>query len=70
MRIDYPRRGRIGWRRFIPSWRQWLGLRYRAFPAGARFIGLGRLSDWLELLDFEICEVRRYGVGFPWKRPF
>jgi SAM-dependent methyltransferase len=50
--------------------RQWLGLRYRAFPAGARFIGLGRLSDWLELLDFEICEVRRYGVGFPWKRPF
>ncbi|HEX5017501.1 MAG TPA: penicillin-binding protein, partial [Actinomycetes bacterium] len=26
MRIDYPRRGRIGWRRFIPSWRQWLGM--------------------------------------------
>ncbi|MFL6182950.1 MAG: transglycosylase domain-containing protein, partial [Actinomycetes bacterium] len=26
MRIDYPRRGRIGWRRFVPSWRQWLGM--------------------------------------------
>ena len=51
------------------AWRQWLGLRYRAFPPGARFVGLGRLSDWLELLDFEVCEVRRYGVGFPWMRP-
>ena len=24
MRIDYPRRGRTGVRRFLPSWRQWL----------------------------------------------
>ena len=24
--IDYPRSGRNGWRRFWPSWRQWLGL--------------------------------------------
>ncbi len=24
MRIDYPRRGRTGFRRLIPSWRQWL----------------------------------------------
>ena len=24
MRIDYPRRGRAGARRFLPSWRQWL----------------------------------------------
>lgn len=50
-------------------WRQWLGLRYRAFPPGARFISVTRLSDWLDLLDFEVCEVRRYGVGFPWARP-
>lgn len=49
--------------------RQWLGLRYRAFPPGARFVGVGRLSDWLDLLDFEVDEVRRYGVGFPWLRP-
>jgi SAM-dependent methyltransferase len=52
------------------AWRQWLGLRYRAFPPGARFISLGRLGDWLELLDFELVEARRYGVGFPWTRPF
>ncbi len=26
MRIDYPRRGRTGVRRFWPSWRQWLGM--------------------------------------------
>lgn len=52
------------------AWRPWLGLRYRAFPPGARFISLARLSEWLELLDFEVCEARRYGVGFPWRRPF
>lgn len=52
------------------AWRQWLGLRYRAFPPGARFISLARLGEWLELLDFEVCEARRYGVGFPWRRPF
>lgn len=26
MRIDYPRRGRTGWRHFVPSWRQVLAL--------------------------------------------
>lgn len=46
--------------------RQRLGLRYRAFPPDAHFYGAGRLCDWLELLDFEITEVRRFGVGFPW----
>lgn len=51
------------------AWRQWFGLRYRAFPPGARFVSVGRLSDWLDLLDFEVCEVRRFGVGFPWTRP-
>jgi membrane peptidoglycan carboxypeptidase len=25
VRIDYPRRGRTGWRRYVPSWRQVLG---------------------------------------------
>jgi SAM-dependent methyltransferase len=51
------------------AWRQAVGLRYRAFPPGARFVSVGRLCDWLDLLDFEVCEVRRYGVGFPWTRP-
>lgn len=67
-------RGRLVILGFSPwspwAWRQWFGLRYRAFPPGARFISLGRLSDWLELLDFEVVEARRYGVGFPWTRPF
>jgi len=67
-------RGRLILLGFSPwsfwAWRQWLGLRYRAFPPGARFISLGRLSDWLELLDFEVVEARRYGVGFPWTRPY
>ncbi|HUS24297.1 MAG TPA: methyltransferase domain-containing protein [Candidatus Binatia bacterium] len=66
-------RGRLIVLGFSPwSWwavRQRLGLRYRAFPPGARFVSVGRLCDWLELLDFEVTEVRRYGVGFPWTQP-
>lgn len=66
-------RGRLVILGFSPwslwSLRQWLGLRYRAFPAGARFVGVGRLVDWLHVLDFEVCELRRFGTGFPWTRP-
>ncbi|MCI0749651.1 MAG: class I SAM-dependent methyltransferase [Nevskiales bacterium] len=51
------------------AWRQRLGFRYRAFPAGARFIRIGRLCDWLELLNFEVTDARRFGVGFPWVHP-
>lgn len=51
------------------SWRSALGLRHRAFPSGARFYSAGRVSDWLELLDFEVGEVRRFSVGFPWLSP-
>jgi SAM-dependent methyltransferase len=46
-----------------------LGLRYRAFPASARFISPARLCDWLELLDFEVVQLRRFGIGFPWAGP-
>jgi SAM-dependent methyltransferase len=49
--------------------RHGMGFRYRAFPPGARLVSVGRLHDWLELLDFEVCEVRRFGVGFPWHVP-
>jgi SAM-dependent methyltransferase len=63
-------RGRLFVLGFSP-WSGWavlrlLGLRYRAFPPGARFYSAGRMCDWLELLDFEIAEVRRFGTGFPW----
>lgn len=64
-------RGRLFVLGFNPvgTWglRQRLGLRYRAFPEGARFYSVSRLSDWLELLDLERVEVRRFGVGFPWR---
>lgn len=49
--------------------RQRLGLRYRALPYGAHFYSVGRLCDWLELLDLEVTEVRRFSVGFPWNAP-
>lgn len=66
-------RGRLFALGFSPwsGWgmRQALGLRYRAFPQGARFHGVGQMCDWLELLDLEVVEVRRYGVGFPWLGP-
>ncbi len=49
--------------------RQRIGFGYRAFPPPSRYYGTGRLGDWLELLDFEVSEVRRFGVGFPWLAP-
>ena len=60
-------RGRLFVLGFSP-WSSWalrslVGLRYRAFPAGARFHGVGRICDWLELLDCEVTEIRRFGVG-------
>ncbi len=66
-------RGRLFLLGFSPwspwVWRTRLGLRYRAFPSGARFYSVNRVTDWLELLDFEVAEVRRFGVGFPWLAP-
>lgn len=66
-------RGRLFVLGFNP-WGVWglrerLGLRYREFPTGAHFYGAGRLCDWLELLDLEVTEVRRFSVGFPWNAP-
>jgi len=66
-------RGRLFVLGFNPwgAWamRGWLGLRHACFPAGARFYSASRLHDWLELLDFEVTEVRRFGAGFPWLAP-
>jgi SAM-dependent methyltransferase len=49
--------------------RQRLGLRHGAFPPGARFVSTPRLCEWLQLLDFEVTLIRRYGAGFPWAQP-
>ena len=66
-------RGRLLLLGFSPwgslGWRRRLGLAPRGLPASARFYSAGRVSDWLRLLDFEIVEVRRFGVGFPWLPP-
>ena len=66
-------RGRVMALGFNPwsGWglRRFLGLRHRAFPEGAQFHSAGRLCDWLELLDFEVVEVRRYSAGMPWLDP-
>ncbi|MEO8107667.1 MAG: transglycosylase domain-containing protein [Actinomycetes bacterium] len=46
MRIDYPRRAKAGWRRFIPSWRQLLGLGVLGVAAlGAAFTVLYVMID-------------------------
>lgn len=51
------------------GWRRRFGLAPRALPSESRFLSPGRVCDWLTLLDFEIVEVRRFGVGFPWLPP-
>ncbi|NKF23366.1 methyltransferase domain-containing protein [Solimonas marina] len=53
----------------LPAWRERLGWRARNFPPGARFYGANRVADWLQLLDFDIADVRRFGTGFPWLAP-
>ena len=46
MRIDYPRRGRTDWRRFVPSWRQWLGIAALGVAAvSAAFVALYLMID-------------------------
>ena len=40
-----------------------LGLAHSAFPQQSQFISVGRLKDWAELLDFDICSVRRFSGG-------
>lgn len=45
---------------------QRLRLRGSGYPAADRLIALGRVRDWLQLLDFEVTEMRRFGPGFPW----
>lgn len=66
-------RGRLFLLGFNP-WSGWalrrrVGLGHRTFPRSAHFYSAGRVCDWLELLDFEIAQVRRFGVGFPWLAP-
>lgn len=57
MRIDYPRRWRTGWRRFVPSWRQVLGLCALGVAAlGATFVALYLLIDIPQPNDLATAE--------------
>lgn len=48
--------------------RHLIGLPHAALPPGARFLTLHRVIDWMNLLDMDIVQLRRFGVGFPWTR--
>ena len=48
--------------------RQAIGLRHPALPAGGQLLSLRRLADWMNLLDLEVVDLHRFGVGFPWTR--
>ncbi len=57
MRIDYPRRARSDWRRFVPSWRQILGLGALGIAAlGATFVALYLLIDIPQPNDLATAE--------------
>ena len=57
MRIDYPRRGREGWRRFVPSWRQLLGLAALGVAAvAAAFFALYTMTDVPQPNDLATAE--------------
>ena len=52
----------------------WWGVRKRVgatagLPLGARFLSRHRVCDWLHLLDFDVLDIHRFGVGLPWLRP-
>ncbi|MDN5873214.1 MAG: class I SAM-dependent methyltransferase [Sinobacteraceae bacterium] len=62
-------RGRLVVLGFNP-WSLWglreaLGFHHRGYPAGGRLRSVGRLCDWLTLLDFEPVDVRRFGILLP-----
>lgn len=46
-----------------------VGINAGALPPSLRAVSAGRLADWLELLDFEVTGITRYGSGWPWRRP-
>lgn len=51
----------------ISPWYLWqtMGWSKPRYPRKTNCYSMGRIRDWLELLDFEIIKLRRYG-GVPW----
>lgn len=50
--------------------RELCGLHHRTYPTGGRLRRVGRLCDWLTLLDFDPGDVRHFGVSVPWLSRF
>lgn len=44
--------------------RQWLPWGEGYLASGTHYYTVGRVCDWLELLDFEVMEIRRYGSSW------
>lgn len=59
----------LGFNPYAP-WLLWSSLARRGRGAGLmrgrRCYPLGRVRDWLDLLNFEVVKMTRFGVGFPY----
>ncbi|MFF3121284.1 transglycosylase domain-containing protein [Streptomyces sp. NPDC057908] len=63
LRVDYPRRGRSNWRRWVPSWRQVLsGILLGSGALAGLFAGVYTSVD----IPDEIAEARRQGTVYYW----
>jgi SAM-dependent methyltransferase len=51
----------------LAAWPRLLGLSGRALPRGTGLVRPGRLSDWLDLLDFEVEQKLGFAAGWPWR---
>jgi SAM-dependent methyltransferase len=55
-----------GWRQRLMPW-------YPALPVKTQLLSIGRLQDWLRLLDYDVVECERFGpgsnIGLSWLQP-
>ena len=57
----------MGFNPYSPwAMRQRLGQWFKRAPRERRYYALGRVCDWLDLLDYELLSANRFGVGFPY----
>lgn len=57
----------LGFNPYSPwALRQLITQGYKHEPHTRRYYSLGRVCDWLDLLDYELLSASRFGVGFPY----
>lgn len=57
----------LGFNPYSPwALRQLLTRGFKHEPRTRRYYSLGRVCDWLDLLDYELLSASRFGVGFPY----